>query len=105
MSWAYFDTLSVISEPCKVKNADQQDFEHALLNLLINAKDAIENTSDDNPSITISIKTIERAPTSTVSISISDTGSGIPESEQNKINFGCISSQEPKTFKRDNFTN
>ena len=64
---------------------DQQDFENALLNLLINARDAIKDIPDDENSITIGIQTIECSEKSTVSISISDTGSGIPESQQSKV--------------------
>ena len=63
---------------------DQQDFENALLNLLINARDAIENIPDENTHHHC-IQTSQNNGKSMVSISISDTGSGIPESEQSKV--------------------
>ena len=64
---------------------DQQDFENSLLNLIINARDAIDNTSKDNRSITLVIDTSEGDVNSTVSLSILDTGSGIPKSDYDKI--------------------
>ena len=64
---------------------DQQDFENSLLNLIINARDAIDNTLKDNRSITLVIDTVEDEANSTVSISILDTGSGIPKSDYDKI--------------------
>ena len=62
---------------------DQQDFENALLNLLINARDAIDESSN-NESI-IAIKTQNRATNRIISITSDiDTGCGIPEGTQSK---------------------
>ena len=64
---------------------DQQDFENALLNLLINARDAIDESSNDKSIISITIQRVDRQTESYLSLAISDTGCGIPEAAQSKI--------------------
>lgn len=55
---------------------DKKDFESAILNLLINARDAIENSGN----ITVRISPNDRQEDPSVDVIIQDTGSGIPSS-------------------------
>ena len=52
---------------------DQQDFENALLNLLINARDAIDENSNNESIIAITIQRVDRQTESYLSLAISDT--------------------------------
>lgn len=74
---------------------DQQDFENALLNLLINARDAIADSNNLESSIVITIEREEQETAPHLSVSISDTGSGIPETEHSKI-FEPFYTTKPK---------
>lgn len=76
-------------DPDLFVNASGSDLEQVIVNLLINARDAVENVTD--PRITISIKQSEDF----VQFSVIDNGPGVPPQFQERIFDPFFTTKEP----------
>jgi PAS domain S-box-containing protein len=82
-------TINVADDACYI-NADPSQFDTAIVNMAVNARDAMDREGE----LSITVRAVDRVPPirnappiegEFVAVSISDTGSGIPESEIDRI--------------------
>lgn len=65
--------------------ADSDSFSQIIMNLVINAKDAIENSGKDNGKITVSLSQYKKSDKSYALLKVTDNGLGMPQKILQKI--------------------
>ena len=89
-------TYSVEGLETAVVKADETHLNSIFSNLILNARDAIEEQSAEDKAISVKVIGVDEAGVSHLKIAVQDNGTGIPEAQLNEI-FEPFFSTKPTT--------